>query len=70
MTITAKALTAWLKQKLGSDYTPDENHFWIEHDWAFGNTESGFSAAYTINYDKLEKEMDQWISETFGSDKQ
>mgnify|MGYP000878548733 CR=1 FL=1 len=66
--LTAKAITDWLKKKLGDNYSPDGNPLWFEHDYAFGNTESGFSSAYTINYDAVEREMDKWIAETFGKD--
>ena len=66
--LTAKAVTDWLKQKLGDDYTPRDDKLWIEHDYAFGCTESGFSSAYTIDYDAVEQEMDKWIAETFGKD--
>jgi len=66
--LTAKAITDWLEKKLGDNYSPDGNPLWFEHDYAFGNTESGFSSAYTINYDAVEREMDKWIAETFGKD--
>jgi hypothetical protein len=56
----------WLRQKLGDDYQPISNPMWIEHGYAFGCTETGFSSAYTIDYQALEQEMDRWISETFG----
>jgi len=61
----AKMIVGWLKEKLGEDYSPSSNELWAEHDWAFGDTESGFSSAYTINYAALEAEMDKWIKETF-----
>jgi hypothetical protein len=66
-TVTAKAIVDWLKGKLGDDYQPDENLMWVEHEYAFGCTESGFSSAFTINYDAVEKEMDEWIATTFGT---
>lgn len=65
----AKEIIAWLKSKLGDDYYGlSDKEFWVEHDYAFGDTESGFSPAYTINYEALEAEMDKWIAETFPKD--
>ena len=65
--LTAKAITEWLKSKLGADYSPSHNEFWDEERYAFGDTECGFSSAYTIDYEKVEQEMDKWIAETFGN---
>lgn len=66
----AKQIIEWLRSKLGDDYTPVGNRFWIEHDYAFGDTEVGFSSAYTIDYDALEKEIDEWIAKTFPKEQQ
>lgn len=63
--LNARAIIAWLESKLGNDYSPANNPMWIEHDYAFGSTESGFSSAHTIDYQALEREMDKWIAETF-----
>lgn len=61
----AKNIVAWLKSKLGDNYYEHNSEFWEEHDYVFGDTESGFTSAYTINYKALEAEMDKWIAETF-----
>jgi hypothetical protein len=64
----AKMIVKWLKEKLGDDLSPSFNPLWKEHGYAFGDTESGFSSGYTIDYAKLEKEMDNWINETFQTE--
>lgn len=64
--LTAKAIVAWLQEKLGDDYDPEDNKFWCEHSMC-GSTQN-LHSEFTINYTELEKEMDAWIAETFQKD--
>lgn len=61
----AKKIIAWLKSKLGEDYGNHNSKFWDSHPYAYGDTEGGFCEAYSVNYEALEIEMDEWIAETF-----
>lgn len=63
--LNAKTIVDWLKMKLGEVNQPFSNTLWIEDQYAFGDTEAGFSSGYTIDYDALLVEMDKWIADTF-----
>ena len=64
---TTKQIIEWLQEQLG-DCGPSvdrDNGLWIVDRYAFGNTEHGFSSDYSLNYDVLEAEMDEWIATEF-----
>ena len=67
--ITAKSIVAWLKVTLGDHDTKLNRAYWIEDSFAHGDTIGGFYPEYTINYEKLEENMDAWIAETFAEDR-
>lgn len=66
---TAKEIVEWLREKLGNDTRPYGNQMWVEHEYAFGDSETGFDSAYTIDFSRLEEEMDAWIKQTFPKEK-
>ncbi len=63
MKLSASAIAEWLKKKLQDQY---KNPLWLENEYAFGDSEIGFSSSYEINFEALGVEMDKWIKETFG----
>lgn len=64
MQLTAKMIVDWLRKSIGEGFPLNGNDFVIEHDW-MGDTLSGFYSEYEINYEALEKEMDEWIKATY-----
>ena len=67
----AKEIIDFLREKLEtySDIQTlyaDTSPIWKKHPYGFGDTSTGFTTTYTLNWKALEKEMDLWIKETFG----
>ncbi len=65
----AKAVFNWIKNKFGTGYINDpyglENVPTNRTSYCFGDTECGFEDGISIDWDSLEKEMDDWIAKTF-----
>ena len=65
----AKTVFNWIKDKFGTDYVNSpyglENVPTKRTPYCFGDTENGFEDGIEIDWDSLEKEMDDWISKTF-----
>ena len=61
----ARVIVGWLRSKLGDDSPGSPKEFWQENPFGYGDTESGFDSTYTIDYDAVEKAMDEWIKTEF-----
>ena len=67
----AKEIIDFLREKLETysnieTLYADTSPIWKKNTYGFGDTNTGFTTTYTLNWKELEKEMDLWIKETFG----